>query len=39
MDDLKARGKEKSAICRQYMGNRLMYIKFLVIYIAYGLKE
>ncbi len=39
MDDLKAKGKEKSAAYRQYMGNRLMYTKFLAIYKAYGLRD
>ncbi len=39
MDDLKAKGKEKSATYRQYMGSRLMYTKFLAIYKAYGLRD
>ncbi len=39
MDELKAKGKEKSATYRQYMGNRLMYAKFLAIYKACGLRE
>ena len=39
MDELKAKGKEKTATYRQYMGNRLMYIKILDLYEQYGLIE
>ena len=39
MDELKAKGKEKTATYRQYMGNRLMYIKMLDLYEKYGLIE
>ena len=39
MDELKAKGKEKTATYRQYMGNRLMYIKMLDLYEQYGLIE
>jgi len=39
MDELKAKGKEKTAAYRQYMGNRLMYIKMLDLYEQYGLIE
>ena len=37
MDELKAQGKEKTATYRQYMGNRLMYIRILGLYKQYGL--
>jgi hypothetical protein len=37
MDELKAKGKEKTATYRQYMGNRLMYIRILDLYKQYGL--
>ena len=37
MDELKAKGKEKSATYRQYMGNRLMYGRMLDLYKQYGL--
>lgn len=37
MSKLKAEGKEKSATYRQLMGNRLMYIKIMALYDAYGL--
>lgn len=39
MDELKAKSKEKTATYRQYMGNRLMYIKMLDLYEQYGLIE
>ena len=39
MDDLKARGKEKSATYRQYMGNRLVYSRMLDLYRQYGLMK
>lgn len=39
MDELKAKGKEKTATYRQYMGNRLMYMKILDLYKEYGLLE
>ena len=37
MDELKAKGKEKSATYRQYMGNRLMYGRMLDLYKQYDL--
>ena len=37
MDELKAKGKKKTATYRQYMGNRLMYIRILDLYKQYGL--
>ena len=37
VDELKAKGKEKTATYRQYMGNRLMYIRILDLYKQYGL--
>ena len=37
MDQMKARGKEKTATYRQYMGNRLMYGRMLDLYRQYGL--
>ena len=37
MDELKVKGKEKSATYRQYMGNRLMYGRILDLYKQYGL--
>lgn len=37
MDELKASGKEKTATYRQFMGNRLMYSRFLSLYREYGL--
>lgn len=39
MDELKAKGKEKTATYRQYMGNRLMYMRILDLYKEYGLLE
>ena len=37
MDELKAQGKEKTATYKQYMGNRLVYSRMLVMYEEYGL--
>lgn len=37
MDELKAKGKEKTATYKQYAGNRLMYSRILKIYKEYGL--
>ncbi len=37
MQELKARGKEKTATYRQFMGNKLMYEKILEMYRKYGL--
>ncbi|MGN0963552.1 MAG: hypothetical protein ACI4PP_08240 [Clostridia bacterium] len=37
MDELKARGKEKSATYRQYFGNRTLYRMMLEKYREYGL--
>lgn len=37
MDDLKAKGKAKTATYKQYMGNRLIYNRILSIYKEYGL--
>lgn len=37
MDDLKARGKEKSATYRQYMGDRLFFGRVIGMYRHYGL--
>lgn len=37
MDDLKAKGKEKTATYKQYMGNRLIYNRILSIYKEYNL--
>ena len=37
MDDLKAKGKEKTATYKQYMGNRLIYNRILSLYKEYGL--
>ena len=39
MDELKTRGKEKTATYRQYMGNRLMYSRILDLYRQYGLMK
>ena len=39
MDELKAKGKEKTATYRQFMGNRLMYMRILDLYKEYGLLE
>ena len=37
MDELKAKGKEKTATYRQYMGNRLLYNRILNLYKQYDL--
>lgn len=37
MDELKAKGKEKTATYRQYMGNRLMHGRILDLYKQYDL--
>lgn len=37
MDELKAQGKDKTATYRQYMGNRLMYGRIILLYKQYGL--
>ena len=37
MDELKAKGKEKTATYRQYMGNRLIYGRILDLYKQYDL--
>ena len=37
MDELKAKGKEKTATYRQYMGNRLLYNRILDLYKQYDL--
>lgn len=37
MDELKAKGKEKTATYKQYMGNRLIYNRILSIYKEYKL--
>lgn len=39
MDELKARGKEKTATYKQYMGNRLVYGRIIALYREYGLIE
>ena len=39
MDELKAKGKEKTAAYRQYMGNRLLYSRMLDLYKQYDLLE
>lgn len=39
MDKLKMQGKEKSATYRQYMGNRLFYVRMIELYKEYGLLE
>ncbi len=39
MDELKAAGKEKSATYRQFMGNRLVYVRIFDLYKKYGLIE
>ena len=39
MRALKAQGKERSATCRQLMGNRLQLMQVLATYRAYGLIE
>ncbi len=37
MERLKAQGREKSATCRQYLGNRLFYNRLFALYGEYGL--
>ncbi len=37
MDELKAKGREKSASYRQYMSNRMMYGRMLDLYKQYDL--
>ena len=37
MEALKARGREKSATYRQYLGNRLFYNRLFALYREYGL--
>ena len=37
MEELKAKGKEKSATYRQYFGNRMLYKMMLEKYREYGL--
>ena len=37
MDELKVKGREKSATYRQYMGNRLLYGRILDLYKQYDL--
>ena len=39
MEELKAKGKEKTATYRQYMGNRLIFSQILALYKKYGLIE
>ena len=39
MEELKAKGKEKTATYRQYMGNRLIFSQILALYKQYGLME
>ena len=39
MDELKARGKEKTATYKQYMGNRMVYGRIISLYREYGLIE
>ncbi len=39
MEALKAKGKEKSATYRQYLGNRLLYSRIFELYRAYGLLD
>ena len=38
MDELKAKGREKSASYRQYMSNRMMYGRMLDLYKQYDLE-
>ena len=38
MEELKAKGREKSATYRQYMGNRLLYGRMLDLYKQYEAK-
>ena len=37
MEALKAQGREKTATCRQYPGNRLFYNQLFALYRQYGL--
>ena len=37
MEELKAKGKEKTATYRQYMGNRLFYNQLIELYKRFGL--
>ena len=37
MEELRAKGREKSATYRQYMGNRLFYNRLISLYEKYGL--
>ena len=37
MDELKVKGREKTATYRQYMGNRLLYGRILDLYKQYDL--
>ena len=39
MDELKEKGREKTATYRQYMGNRLLYSRILDLYKQYGLLQ
>ena len=39
MEALKARGREKSATYRQYLGNRLFYNRLFALYREYGLLD
>ncbi|MGN0558902.1 MAG: hypothetical protein ACI4IS_05595 [Acutalibacteraceae bacterium] len=39
MDNLKDEGKDKTATYKQYMGNRLVYSRILLLYKQYGLIE
>ena len=39
MDEMKARGKEKTATYKQYMGNRMVYGRIISLYREYGLIE
>ena len=39
MDELKLKGREKTATYRQYMGNRLLYSRILDLYKQYGLLQ
>ena len=39
MEELKMQGREKSAEYRQYMSNRLFYIRVIELYKEYGLLE
>ena len=39
MDELKMKGRERSATYRQYMGNHLFYNRVIALYKEYGLLE